>query len=454
MLKLTRKLFALQPDVRFAEFHEQALFNHILGSMDPGDGATCYMVPVGRGVRREYADMSRSFTCCVGTGMESHALHGLGVYYEAGDRLWVNLFVPSTATWEAAGIKLATETAFPDGDSATLAIDARAPRAFTLAVRRPSWAGDGFAVSVNGEPVASASKPGSYVELNRTWRSGDRVKLAMPKTLRLARLGDNPQKAAVMWGPLVLAGDLGVAERRRSDGDGDGPADATADAPVLVTERDVSEWLSPVSGQPGAFRTTVARSLGDSPAGSGESGSRTIEFTPFFRTHRRVYGAYWDLLTPAQYETRLVELAAERARVRALEAATIAFVPVGRPDGEKAFNQQGEETSIVRADGRPGRRAAKWFAFDVPVDPARPTVLVVTYNSDNRRDRSFAIHADGERVAEQRLAKSSVSRFVDIEYPLPATIVNGKPKLTVRFEATNGNEVAPVFGIRTVRRGG
>ena len=34
MLKLTRKLFALQPDIRYAEFHERALFNHILGSMD------------------------------------------------------------------------------------------------------------------------------------------------------------------------------------------------------------------------------------------------------------------------------------------------------------------------------------------------------------------------------------------------------------------------------------
>ena len=62
MLKLTRKLFALQPDVKYAEFHEQALFNHILASMDPEDGATCYMVPVGAGVRREYADMQRSFT--------------------------------------------------------------------------------------------------------------------------------------------------------------------------------------------------------------------------------------------------------------------------------------------------------------------------------------------------------------------------------------------------------
>ena len=100
MLKLTRKLFALQPDIRYAEFHERALFNHILGSMDAEDGATCYMVPVGSGVRREYADMHRSFTCCVGTGMESHALHGYGIYYESGDKLYVNLYAPSTVEWE------------------------------------------------------------------------------------------------------------------------------------------------------------------------------------------------------------------------------------------------------------------------------------------------------------------------------------------------------------------
>ena len=87
MIKMARMLFALQPDIRYADFHERALFNHILGSMDPADGATCYMVPVGQGVSREYQNMQQSFTCCVGSGMESHAIHGDGLYYEAGDAL-------------------------------------------------------------------------------------------------------------------------------------------------------------------------------------------------------------------------------------------------------------------------------------------------------------------------------------------------------------------------------
>ena len=92
MLKLTRILFSFWPSAHYADFLERALFNHVLGSIDPEDGRTCYMVPVGRAVQHEYQDMFRSFTCCVGSGMENHALHGLGIYYESGNKLWINLF--------------------------------------------------------------------------------------------------------------------------------------------------------------------------------------------------------------------------------------------------------------------------------------------------------------------------------------------------------------------------
>src|ERR1044071_4064480 len=185
MLKMTRRLFALHPDIKYAEFEERALFNHVLASIDPVDGRTCYMVPIGRGVRHEYQDMFRSFTCCVGTGMESHGLHGDGIYYESGDRFWVNLYVPSTAQWKEAGANLAMDTTFPEGNAATLKLALKKPRAFTLALRRPSWAGDGFAVTINGKAVTELPAPRSYVELKRTWKTGDTVSLVLPKTLRL-----------------------------------------------------------------------------------------------------------------------------------------------------------------------------------------------------------------------------------------------------------------------------
>ena len=438
MLKLTRQLFAFEPNIAYAEFMEKALFNHVLGSMDPEDGATCYMVPVGKGSRREYADMQRSFTCCVGTGMESHALHGLGLYYESGDRLWVNLYAPSTARWERAGVTITMHTPFPEGDSATLTVDVKEPRELTLSLRRPSWAGSGFAIHVNGQPVRTSSTPGSYVDVRRSWRLGDTVTVSLPKALWLHRLPDDHRRAAVMWGPLVLAGDLGPQPRRDDEGQDGIPTTTTVPSPVIVTERTVTEWLSPIADRPGSFRTT----------GVGFD----ITLAPFYSTHRRLYTGYWDLLTPAENNVRLKEIEAERERLTSLEAATIVFFAPTDSATEKIHNQQGDATSLVRTDGRLGRRAAKWFSYDLPVSDEAPAALVVTFNTDNRRARDFEVLVDGQRIGVESFPFNSASRFFDREYALPPAIVAARQRITVRFQATGTNEVAPVYALRLVRR--
>jgi uncharacterized protein len=439
MLKMTRRLFAIHPDIKYAEFEERALFNHILASMDPEDGRTCYMVPVGRGVRHEYQEMFRSFTCCVGSGMESHGLHGDGIYYESGDRLWVNMYVPSTATWNAAGATVTMDTTFPEGDAATLKVTMQRPKAFTLALRRPSWAADGFTVKVNGKSFTSFSGPGTYVELKRTWKTGDTVALVLPKKLRIEGLADNKDRAALMWGPLVLAGDLGP-ERRGGPGE---------PVPSFVTnEKPVAEWLQPVPDNLGVFRTVDVGRNTDGQA-------KDVQFVPFYRLHRRTYAVYWDLYTPDTWTKKLAELASEKARQQRLEAATISLVQPGDVEKEKAFNQQGEETAPDRLLGRTGRRARKWFSFDLPVDPAKPMALVVTYNPEERAKRSFEILVDGQRIGEGSIDRfppgSPTGRFYDVDYKIPADLTKDKKKLTVRFQSTAGNETATVFGVRMVR---
>ena len=460
MLKLTRRLFSIRPDAHYADFHERALFNHILASIDPEDGRTCYMVPVGRGVRREYANMFQSFTCCVGSGMESHALHGDGIYYESGDKLWVNLYAPSTADWADAGVKLEMDTDFPEGESAKLKLTLQSPKEFTLALRRPYWVGDGFSVKVNGEAVSEdviaplrdvpesgrrvADRPskrsGSYVELKRIWKSGDTVELVLPKTLRLEPLPDNPRRTAIMWGPLVLAGDLGP-EPERGRRRGDVPEQPRV--PVfIVAEQPVAQWLKPVPDKPGQFRT------------DGVGREKDVDFVPFYRLHRRTYGVYWDLFTQSEWEKKKAEYAAEQERQRKLELATVAYAQPGEMQPERDFNYQGsDDARVVRMMGRPGRWAKSWFSFDLPVEPAHPMALVVTYCSGRRSRQAaiFDILVDGQHVANQKVTKSSPARFYDVEYTVTPNIVQGKKKVTVRFQATAGNTIAAVFGIRIIR---
>jgi len=466
MLKLTRRLFSVRPDAHYADFYERALFNHILASIDPEDGRTCYMVPVGRGVQHEYQEMFRSFTCCVGSGMESHALHGDGIFYESGDKLWVNLYAPSRAEWGAAGVVLEMSTDLPEGESATIQMTLQSPRELTLAFRRPYWAGDGFSVKINGKtllegvidpyrevpesgrPVAGrggVDQSGTYVELKRTWKTGDTIELVLPKTLRLEPTPDNPRVAAIMWGPLVLAADLGPERERRRGGDADYMPPTI---PVFVAaEQPVNEWVRTVPGEPGHFRITdVGR---DSLGADIEVAA---DLVPFYRLHRRAYAVYFDLFTEPEWDEKKAEYVVEKERQRQLEEATVAYVQPGEMQPERDFNFQGSEDSqVTRVMGRPGRRGRTWFSFDLPVESGRAMILVVTYNSGERsRNASFDILVDGQCIGRQEVSRSSPQLFFDIEYAIASDLIKGKQKVTVRFEAKDGSSIAGVFGIRMI----
>ncbi len=477
MLKLTRRLFSFRPDAFYADFQERAIFNHALASIDPESGRTSYMVPVGRGVQQEYQDMLRSFTCCVGTGMENHGLYGDGLYYESADTLWVNLFVPSTAEFTLGGVRLAMDTPFPDGGNATIRLTLPAPRTFTLAIRRPSWAGDEFGVRVNGAPVdqlriatlrAGAAggrdvpidrpviQPSTYVELRRTWKSGDTVEITFRKQLRLEATPDNKSVTAIMWGPLALAGDHGPrveGRGRTADGAATVPPPPPP-VPVLVAAgRPLSEWLAPAESRDGDFRTTAIARV------PGEPGAPTnVALTPFYRTHGRRYSIYFDVITPAELEARDTQVAAERERIRRLEAATLGFVQPGNTDQERELGYRSDpaDRPVQRAAGRSGRAGAGWFSFDLPVDGSSEIAVVVTYLNDlglPPATGNFNVLVDGTSIARFEPNAAAVG-FYDARYTVPADLVRGKVKVTIRFEAAPNGRIAPVFGVRTIRASG
>ena len=473
MLKLTRRLFSFRPDVLYADVHERMLFNHALASFDPDGVRMSYMVPVGRAEQQEYQQMFEDFTCCMGTGMENHALHGEGIYYESPDRVWVNLFGPSTAELQN-GVRLTMETDFPDGEHATIRLSGQAARPFTLAVRRPGWAGDGFVIAVNGEriivpPLASLRPggaggrdlgldddmppPSSYVAIERAWKSGDVVSLTMPKALRLEPTPDDRTVAAIMWGPLVLAGDLGP---RRPE-----PEHATRpDAPALVAaNRPIEQWVVPCchpernegsAPDAVAFRAVgVARHIArpNDPAAD-------LSLTPFYRTHGRTYSVYFDVLTAPELEARVVAGAAELARAQRLERATVAFVQPGVPADEQTFQYHTDSTSrpIVHTGERTARGGTGWFSFDLPVETTVAQSIVVTYRNDLGLPvlAHFVIQANGVPIGEYAPNRSATG-FWDATYPLPESAVAGKSKVTVRFVAGADSRIVPVYGIRIIR---
>jgi DUF1680 family protein len=277
MLKLTRLLFALAPAEELAAFHERALFNHVLASINFNDGQVCYMVPVSPGVTHEYQGLL-GMTCCCGTGLENHALHGEGIYYHSPTSIHVNLFAPSTAHSDLHKLDLTMDTKFPEEATATLTLKLDAPREFTLNIRRPTWTGDGFKIALNGTPVTDLATPGSYVALKRQWTTGDTLTITLPKTLRTEPLPDNAARVAFLHGPLVLAADLGDAPRGRRNAP---PTPFPTIAAKPGTPAD--QILKPAAA--GAFTAPTA--------------AEPLTFVPFYTLSNRRYGIYYDLASPA-----------------------------------------------------------------------------------------------------------------------------------------------------------
>ena len=248
--------------------------------------------------------------------------------------------------WRARNLSFKVETDFPEGDEALFSVTEGRPQELTIAFRRPSWAGEGFSLKVNGVEQRDTGSPGSYVRIRRLWKRGDRVEIYLPKKLHLETLADNPERAAILWGPLVLAGDLGPENVRWPEEDERADPALRPKTPVLVADPgDLSRWILPVPGKPGSFRThNAGRDL-------------DVELVPFYRLHRRIYAAYWDLLTPERWKVRSAELIAAREEERRLQENTVVFVQPGQMQSERDFNQRGEETEPVQLKGRYGRRA-------------------------------------------------------------------------------------------------
>ena len=209
MLKLTRQLYSWTADPRYFDYYERALVNHRLGTIRPDTGATMYYLSLTPGTYKTFGTEDQTFWCCTGSGVEEYSKLNDSIYWHDGDGLYVNLFIPSELDWAERGLKIRQETNFPEQSGTALTITAVHPVETSLRLRIPEWA-DGAKVRINGRALESSASPGSYLAIRRTWKSGDRIELELPMKLRVERMPDDPSIAAVLHGPIVLAGDLGV----------------------------------------------------------------------------------------------------------------------------------------------------------------------------------------------------------------------------------------------------
>ena len=297
MLKLTEHLIAWEPRVELADFYERALYNDILASQDPELGTFTYFMSLEPGLFKTFSTPVESFWCCVGTGMENHTKYNAAIYYRAPRTLYVNLFIPSELTWRDEGLVLRLETDYPRDGAVRLTVASGGPARATVRVRCPGWAAGPVLFEVNGARVGAGGTPGSYSSIERDWRQGDVLAFTVPMAVRTEGLPDDPHRIAFLYGPAVLAGDLGPgpadgASRYAHDQRDNLDAEPVPVPALVLGDAPADRALVRSPGPSLAFRT------------EGLDHPRDLTLRPFWEITRDSYTVYWDVITAEQWRYR------------------------------------------------------------------------------------------------------------------------------------------------------
>lgn len=221
LVKLSKDLNCYNPDnAQYLDYIERTLYNQIIGSLNPDQYQTCYQYAVGLNATKPFGNETPQSTCCGGTGSENHTKYQQSAYFANDHTLWVGLYMPTTLHWKEKGVTIKQDCLWPAQHSAIKITEGEGD--FTLKLRVPYWATQGFSIKVNGKEVTMSYQPSTYVELEQKhWKAGDVVEIDMPFSKHIeygadklssdvASLDGTPLKTSwvgtLMYGPLVMAG--------------------------------------------------------------------------------------------------------------------------------------------------------------------------------------------------------------------------------------------------------
>jgi DUF1680 family protein len=291
LMKLQRHVFSWTADARWMDAYERALFNCRLGTQN-AQGLKQYFFPLAAGYWRAYNSPEESFWCCTGTGVEEFAKFADTIYFHRGSEIYVNQFISSTLDWKDEGLVLEQVTQFPREQGTTLKIKSSRSAPRTIHVRIPCWTTKEAQVKINGLPLQAMADPGSYLAIRKIWQEGDTIIISLPMELRQEPLPGDDSVAAALYGPLVLAADLGPGpthEAKRVIHSGETipkklPVASPLPKVAATPDANPKQWIQ--AEPPSELRFTVA----------GENAK--YQLMPMYQIGEQRYSVYWQMQSP------------------------------------------------------------------------------------------------------------------------------------------------------------
>ncbi|MEJ2045581.1 MAG: glycoside hydrolase family 127 protein [Reinekea sp.] len=449
MMKLSRALYHHDGELRYIDYYERALFNHILSSQHNSHGGLVYFTPMRPDHYRVYSKHDECMWCCVGSGIENHGKYGEMIYAHKGDNFYINMFVASEVSWKN-GINFSQETSFPDADSSTITVYGGGD--FTLHIRYPGWVASGaMTMHLNGQQQSISASPGQYISISRDWQEGDSIELRFPMRTTAEQLPDGLNYYSIMHGPIVLAAetnpypdetlDFIAGSARMDHSPREGTLAKLNESPILVGyDTDFLSEISPVADTPLTFTL--------SPSAYNKDTALTLK--PFFRVHDSRYSVYFAQYTPKEWADVEEELKRKADEEAALAKRTIDQLQPGQqqPESDHYIESQDSNTGIHL--DHYWRDAKGYFSYLLDPDGEASATLRVTYFGEDK-DRNFDILINDTKLATVGLTGGRGKVFFDVDYNIPSSMISNGSAFRVKFQAHAGSVAGGVFYVRLLR---
>ena len=217
MLKLSRKLFMITGDIKYADYYENAFYNTILSSQNPETGMTTYFQPMATGYFKVYGQRYDKFWCCIGTGMENFTKLNDSIFFQTKDNIIINMFTSATLNSEELGCEIVLEADLKKSDMVTIKIKKTCEeyQKRGLTFRIPDWASDTPIVTVNGV-IKEYEIREKYAYLSEDILNLEEISILIPKKVVAYQLPDDDRCVAFKYGPFVLSANLGCEKMQTS----------------------------------------------------------------------------------------------------------------------------------------------------------------------------------------------------------------------------------------------
>ncbi len=443
MQKMTKKLYEITGDVRYADWYERTYINSILSSQHPETGMTTYFQPMASGYYKVFGERFNKFWCCTGTGMENFSKLQEAFYFENGNTLIINQYISSSVKFR--GVTIVQETVLPEKDSSTFRMEAGFEG--NLLFRLPYWLAEDASIRINGKECGySTMHKNGYALVEGPFAPGTELVITLPMKVMMMNLPDGENTYGFQYGPVVLSALLGTENM----------VDATTGVNVTIPSNRIigkqyipsgKETIVVETGSVEAYMEQIDRYLvrqGEELCFTLTGTDANLTYVPHYRQYKERYGIYFTFTDKKQMEGETTDY-----RARRIDTVQPGY---GQYENDGLHNMtEGGTGSVGTTHGGTSRYAKEGgsFSYTMEVHPEGCGLLAVFCKTD--AGKSIRI-TTGDVLVYEGVLEEREEEFYEVLIPVPEKALELSQKrfydcrerkvLTFTFAGTDGKESA------------